>query len=414
MIKSKVLGSIFMVAGSTIGAGMLVMPINSAFVGFGTTFLELTIFFGLMLIPALAIAECCQFAPQGTSIAGIMQRTYGNVGYISNTILLYVFAYSLASAYISGITGILAHLLGVPVGLQKLFTIACLIPLGLIVVVSTKVADLINRAMFYIMVIAFILLVIMSVGNIDFSYLKSAPVSSQAVVKSLPIFFLAFGFHMLVPSLADYLDRNVKDLKFAIVVGLSIPFVIFVIWNLVIHGQATQEQLINFSKESGNINIATVIAQGSEHKVLNLAVTIFSITALITSFIGLSTALITQLKENFKKPLDAQDAGLISVDQDSRIETRLNRLAIFFLVFAIPAVLVNFTPRAFVFFLGFASIISTLQAMIMPMVALIKIRKQNAELYAQANVYRLAVPSVLLGVISLAFLAIALMADLNL
>lgn len=411
-MKSKVLGSMMLVAGSTIGAGMLVMPINSASVGFGVTFIELLVFYFLMLIPALAIAEATQFAPQGTSIAGIMQRTFGLTGYFANNILLYVFAYSLACAYISGITNVLAQILSVPEGFRRIFTLLCIIPLGLIVVISTRVADLINRVMFYIMCLAFIVLVGISLTNINLSYLTAGPVSATAVYRSIPIFFLAYGFHILIPSLSDYLDRNVRDLKISLIGGLTIPFVIFTIWNLVVHGQASQEQLIEFA-QSNNVNIAGLITHGTPNTTLAVAITLFTLTALLTSFIGLSTALITTLKESFKKEQDKQPQGLIGADQDIKVETKLNRLALFVLTFALPAVMLTFTPAAFVFFLGFASIISTLQAMIMPMVALIKIRLTNPDLYKDKNVYRFFLPSSLLGLVSVAFLIMALMADLH-
>ncbi|RIY31562.1 hypothetical protein CKF54_06495 [Psittacicella hinzii] len=411
-MKSKVLGSMMMVAGSTIGAGMLVMPINSAYVGFGTTFLELVIFYFLMLIPALAIAEATQFAPQGTTVAGIMQRTFGFTGYISNNILLYVFAYSLACAYISGITNVLAELLSIPDGFRKLFTVLCVIPLGFIVVISTRVSDLINRAMFYIMCLAFVVLVAISLTNINLDYLKASPVSTKAVYNSIPIFFLAYGFHILIPSLSDYLERNVRDLKVALIGGLTIPFVIFTVWNLVVHGQASQEQLIEFA-QSKNVNIANLLTKGEENSYLGAAVTVFTLTALLTSFIGLTTALITTLKENFKKVESNQEQGLIQASQEAKVETKLNRVAIFILTFALPAVVVTFSPAAFVFFLGFAAIISTLQAMVMPMIALIKIRLKNPELYQDKQVYRFIIPSSVLGIISVLFLVVAFMADLN-
>ncbi|MFC6276044.1 amino acid permease [Psittacicella hinzii] len=411
-MKSKVLGSMLLVAGTTIGAGMLAMPINTASVGFGVTFIELFAFFILMLIPALCIAEACQFAPQGTTVAGLMRRTFGIVGYASNTILLYVFAYSLASAYISAISSILAEILSVPDAFKKIFTVLCLIPLGLIAVISTKVADIINQIMFYIMCLAFVVVITLSVKNINLSYLMTGPVSTQAVVKSLPLFFLTYGFHILVPSLADYLDRDTKALKVALIGGLAIPFVIFTVWNLAVHGQIPQEDLIKYA-QSNKVNIASYL--NPESSTLQIFTTVFSLTALITSFIGLSTALITTLKETFAKDDNNIDkTSLIHATDDVKLETSLGRIAIFILAFALPAVLVTFTPKAFVFFLGFASIISTLQAMVMPMAAVIKIRRTNPELYSEKKVYRFMLPGFVIGLIAFAFLLIAFMADLNL
>lgn len=47
-MKNRTLGSIFIVAGTTIGAGMLAMPLAAAGVGFGTTFIMLVTLWALM------------------------------------------------------------------------------------------------------------------------------------------------------------------------------------------------------------------------------------------------------------------------------------------------------------------------------------------------------------------------------
>lgn len=421
-MKSKVLGSMMMVAGTTIGAGMLVMPINSAEVGFLATVIELIIFFALMILPALVVVESSQFAPRGSTVSGIMRLEFGNIGFLLANILFYVFVYSLVCAYISGLSSIFAELLEVPEKYHNWFIVATVIPLGLIVIFTSAFADLVNRIFFYLMCVAFLVLVGFSIPNLRADYLASAPVSQQAIMRSIPITFLAFGFHIIIPALSDYLDRNSRDLKIAIIGGLAIPLVVFIIWIAMIHGQASQEQLIQYTRDGGSVNIANLIAQGdtTHIKTLNRAITVFSISALLTSFIGVSLALITTLKETFAKKLPKKSSYVTShleersenniYEETDRIETYLNRPLLFLVAFAVPTLVVIFTPAAFIFFLSLAAVIFTIQNLVMPTVALIKMRIKHKELYEQnPTAYRLCLNNIALGILALVLLVLCFM-----
>ncbi len=56
-MKNRTLGSVFIVAGTTIGAGMLAMPLAAAGVGFGVTLALLVGLWLLMCYTALLLVE---------------------------------------------------------------------------------------------------------------------------------------------------------------------------------------------------------------------------------------------------------------------------------------------------------------------------------------------------------------------
>ncbi len=67
-MKNRALGSIFIVAGTTIGAGMLAMPLAAAGVGFGVTLLLLATLWALMCYTALLLLEVYQHVPANTGL----------------------------------------------------------------------------------------------------------------------------------------------------------------------------------------------------------------------------------------------------------------------------------------------------------------------------------------------------------
>lgn len=67
-MKNRTLGSIFIVAGTTIGAGMLAMPLAAAGVGFGVTLALLVSLWLLMCYTALLLVEVYQYEAADTGL----------------------------------------------------------------------------------------------------------------------------------------------------------------------------------------------------------------------------------------------------------------------------------------------------------------------------------------------------------
>lgn len=395
------------VAGTVIGAGMLAMPISSAQVGFSFTVLELGLFAIFMIIPALCYAEMAQFAGSGMSVSGLMRREFGFGGYALSNLFLYIFLYSLLCAYLAALTSIIGSLIGIPSTgtAHSLFVLGLTLPLGAIVIFTARIADLVNRVFFYLMVISFVVLVVVSVFKVDLNNLGSMPVSALAVLKSLPILFTVYGMHVVIPPLVSYLDRDIKALKISLIGGLLIPLVIFIVWNAVVHGLANQQALIDFSRK-GDANVATLLASGEESGYVSPITTLFSLSAVLTSFIGVALALVSALRETFS--YNIKELAQIDVaSQDEQIETKLTPLTGYLLLFIIPVLSVLFVPQAFYFFLQFAAVFFAIQGLIFPILCTISFRKRRPDAYGQGT-YKLALPNVALYFLAAVMFVIAM------
>lgn len=76
-MKNRTLGSIFIVAGTTIGAGMLAMPLAAAGVGFGVTLALLVSLWLLMCYTALLLVEVYQYEAADTGLGTLAKRYLG-------------------------------------------------------------------------------------------------------------------------------------------------------------------------------------------------------------------------------------------------------------------------------------------------------------------------------------------------
>lgn len=79
-VKNRTLGSIFIVAGTTIGAGMLAMPLAAAGVGFSVTLGLLIGLWALMCYTALLLLEVYQHVPADTGLGSLAKRYLGRYG----------------------------------------------------------------------------------------------------------------------------------------------------------------------------------------------------------------------------------------------------------------------------------------------------------------------------------------------
>ena len=79
-MKNRTLGSVFIVAGTTIGAGMLAMPLAAAGVGFSVTLILLIGLWALMCYTALLLLEVYQHVPADTGLGTLAKRHLGRYG----------------------------------------------------------------------------------------------------------------------------------------------------------------------------------------------------------------------------------------------------------------------------------------------------------------------------------------------
>lgn len=295
-------------------------------------------------------------------------------------------------AYISGLTSIFSTILNEFLGIdvtsfKNIFTVILVLIFGSIVVFTQRLADLINRVFFVVMIGAFVLLILIAIFKIDVANLSSLPVSSKVLFKSLPIFFTSYGFHIVIPSIYDYLDGDAKDTRTAIIGGLFITFIIFLMWNLVIHGLVSQAKLIA-DTASGSADISKILEgqHSTSSQIIHILMQIFTVCAITTSFIGCAISLVTTLKENFAtKDSRLETPDVAKVD---RIESNLGPVSSFFLAFALPTVVILFYPEAFYFFIQAAGIIFAIQSLVLPCFVLCQHRETKRELYQFGRGYQ--------------------------
>eukprot|EP00493_Phyllostaurus_siculus_P004372 UN04393 len=144
------------VAGTTIGAGMLALPIASAGLGFNTALALIIASWLLMTYTALLMLELHQYAPRDATLNTLAKRWLGKRGqYIANFSMIFLF-YALCAAYIAGGGAQLQSRISSDLSINiapQIASIVLAIVIGSVVTLGTSKVDKLNRVLFTIKIL---------------------------------------------------------------------------------------------------------------------------------------------------------------------------------------------------------------------------------------------------------------------
>ncbi|MCF2860171.1 aromatic amino acid transporter [Pseudoalteromonas sp. SMS1] len=364
MLNNKTLGSMLIVAGTTIGAGMLALPIASAGLGFTTSLILIIATWLLMTYTALLMLEVHQFANQEATLNTLAKQILGTKGqYIANFSMVFLF-YALCAAYIAGggsqLGEKLSNLAGVKIAPQ-IGSVVLAVVVATIVALGTSTVDKLNRVLFTIKIIVLASLFFVLTPYVHGQHLLNMPIEQGLILSAIPVIFTSFGFHGSIPSIVKYVGLDIKTLRRVMIAGAALPLTIYVFWQLLSQGIMAQEALIQSENLQGLVNAISGIAHSTR---VHTFVTIFADLALATSFLGVSLGLFDFFADAFKQNNNGMD----------RVKTAL-------ITFIPPLGFALFYPQGFIMALGYAAIALVVLAIFLPVAMVWQQRKDNTAGY---------------------------------
>lgn len=355
---NKVLGSSLIIAGTTIGAGMLALPLASAGIGFGASMALMGVMWALMTYTALLMLEVHQYADADATLHSLAKQFLGNKGkWLASFAMLFLF-YSLCAAYIAGggsqLNEKLAQWSSIqlpPAAGAVLFTLV----FGLVVTLGTSKVDLINRGLFTLKVVFLILALTLLTPHVSSINLVEMPVEKGLMVAALPVIFTSFGFHGSIPSIVRYVGIDLPSLRKVMIIGSTLPLALYIFWQVASLGSVAQSILLQNGELSQFVKVIQAVVQ---QDYIASSISLFADLALATSFLGVSLGLFDFISDSFKR-------------QDT-VSGRLQTAAITYLP---PLVFALFYPQGFITALGYAAIALVILAVVLPVLMVRKARQ---------------------------------------
>lgn len=291
----KIFSGSFLVAGTAIGAGMLALPLATAQAGFLPATLVYFFCWLFSIATGFLMLEVTLGMPEHSNLIS-MARTYlGKWGkYLAWGLYLFLF-YCLTIAYVSGgssmINGILFHGDSYAASMLAFTTI-----FGSCVFFGTKIVDKMNLLLMVGLIVSYFGFVAFGFKHLNISQL--AVVDFPQAVTALPVIFTSFSYQGILPTLTDYLKRDRKAIRLSILLGASIPFFAYIVWDFLIKGIVPLPDLL-LAKQQGLSAVQPLkkILGSSAIAILGQG---FAFFALTTSFLGVTIGLLDFLADGLK------------------------------------------------------------------------------------------------------------------
>ncbi|MCC4796523.1 tyrosine transporter TyrP [Enterovibrio norvegicus] len=365
-MRSKLVGSTLIIAGTTIGAGMLALPLASAGLGFVQSSFIMVAMWLLMSYTALLMLEIHQHAHEGATLNSLARQFLGRKGQILATFATLFLLYALCAAYIAGGGSQLnAKLIAFSNGAlpDSMGTFLFTFIIAGAVMLGTHKVDFINRCLFLLKIVLLCVSLGLLTPHISMLHLTELPIDQGLAIAAIPVMFTSFGFHGSIPSVVAYTGLNIRTLRKVMLFGSSLPLIIYLLWQGVSFGVLSQNSLLNNDQLPEFIN---AMSQVVTSPYITSVISLFADLALATSFLGVSLGLFDFLSDALK-----------------RNNTVSGRLQTGLMTFVPPMLIALFYPQGFVAALGYAAIALVLLAVVLPVLMARKVRqaKLNRDKY---------------------------------
>lgn len=308
--RFRPLSGILLIMGTCIGAGMLALPIATGVAGFIPALAVNLLCCLFMMATGLLFLEAILWLEDGVNVLSLSEHFLGKIGKLIAGISFVFLYYCLEVAYCAGGSPVFAEvifeLFGIKVtGFLSYIVFAAFF--GGIVFLGTRTVDRCNWLLMAGLFISFILLMGAGSNHVQTRLLER--VDWRLSLAATPILFGAYGYHNVLPSLSTYLKRNVKHLRISIVVGSLSSFLIYSLWQWMIIGTLTLEDLegADLRGEPVTQTLQNIVG----HPWLRRFGEYFGFFALVTSFLGVSLSMVDFLGDGLKMKRTGLSRGIL-------------------------------------------------------------------------------------------------------
>ncbi|MDH0447505.1 aromatic amino acid transport family protein [Shewanella bicestrii] len=390
------LGSIAIVAGTAIGAGMLALPLATAALGMVPAILLMVVIWGLSAYTSLLMLEINLRSGVGDNFHAITGKLLGKKGQMVQGASFLSLLFALTAAYLTGGSSLLVlkakNMFDLVLDNQLAVVLFTLV-LGGFAALGVAWVDKASRFLFSLMILLLIVVVLFLLPEVSISSMATSAVAESMTsswMAAIPVVFTSFGFHVCIATLVRYLDGDAVSLRKVLLIGSTIPLACYIFWLLVTLGTVGGTEISSFN---GSLPALISALQEIAHTPwISKCISLFADLALITSFLGVTLSLYDFVAELTRAK-----------------KTFLGRAQTWLLTFVPPLLCALYVPEGFVAVLGFAAVPLVVMIIFLPIVMALRQRQATPQGYqVSGGTFALGIAGLLGAVIIGAQLFVAL------
>ncbi len=305
----RVVKGILLVAGTSIGGGMLALPVLTSLTGFLPSLLVYCLCWLFMTSTGLILLEICLWTNKETNIISLADKTLGKPGRIAAWILYLFLFYCLSLAYVVGCGDLVIELFqeSIPEWLGSTLFLMIFAPM---VYIGARLVGPINAILMVGLGVSYVVFVYLGVPHIKTSLLTHQ--NWSLFPTAFPIAFTAFAYQGIIPTLVHYMHRDAKQLRTTIIIGSFLPLLVYTIWQALILGIVPLEGphgLMETLKLGENAVLP--LRHFLDNPNVYVVGQFFAFFALVTSFLGVTLALVDFLADGLAVKKDQKGKLLL-------------------------------------------------------------------------------------------------------
>lgn len=339
----KQFGSVYLILGTCIAAGMLGLPIVTAEFHFALTSIMLISSWLLMSTGAWCLLQVNMTMPRGANFISMSEATLGRIAKYITWFAYLMLLYSLICAYLAASGDLLQTLfLHMHIAMPRwMATALATFILGSVVYQGIRSVDITNR---FLMSAKFIICFLLIGSVIPFVHLHQlVPGNWHLNGAAWLVVITSFGYGSILPSIRDYLANDRKKIMRVFFISSIIPPILYFVWIAVIQGSLARFGAHGLSALNNSPNTNSLLMSeiaGLTHYVMIKTISVIFISICsITGFLSVSTSLLDALTDGLK-----------------RKNNGLDRIGVAALTFLPPTLVVIFDPSIFIHALAYAGI----------------------------------------------------------
>jgi tyrosine-specific transport protein len=300
--KGSTLSALFLVAGTCIGGGMLALPVATGMSGFIPSIAIMFVCWLAMTITALLLIEVTLWMEEGVHLISMTSRILGVPGKVVSWCLYLFICYASLIAYTAGggfqIADAMKNYFDTPI-LKEHGAIFFILIFGGVIYLGSQIVGRVNTVLFIAMAVSYLALVGVGLDEVKLDLLLQREWKGSLL--AVPLLLTAFSFQTMVPSLTPYLKSNIKALRWAIIGGTTLTFIIYAIWQGLVLGIVPVEGTYGLAEALEKGEPATqFLKEHCQGRCVAKIAEFFAFFALVTSFLGIALGLFDFLADGLK------------------------------------------------------------------------------------------------------------------
>jgi tyrosine-specific transport protein len=362
----KLILSACLVAGTSIGAGMIALPMVLCKIGILPAILLIISVWFFMYVSGMLGIELNLRADKGLPLGKLGYIYSGKIAASIGSSSLILLIYALLCAYLYGgasvLQGFFSSYIGWVLDLRNIILIYAFL-LGLLLLAPISTILQVNRLLFT----SLLFFLGLAMGGLFYKLepshlplLQGETLEISSWAGAIPVLFTSYGFHVIFHTLTNFCDRDPLILKRTIFWGSMIPAIVYIGWTLSTLGVLyywsphAYQELVKGELEVGQF--VQALAHTAAWPIFQLFASVISLVAILKSSIGVGLGLFEAWQDQLKLRFFPEKQKIISL-----------RLVCALCTLLPPLIIALLTPHLFLKALRFAGMVLVIIAIFLPL-----------------------------------------------